>query len=930
MDTGRCTDSKRSARVSGIASYGYLMVSLIILMTSIIALLMLVLILGIGPLGDASAAPPDQVVHHEVRIENLTHFIMNSTIELHSYEGVNASAIRQQYDAAFSDNKTAMISGMQDSAVNETMTVLRTMFNGSYEFHSMVEIELTSLDIGLGPDVPVTLWANSSADLSRDSYDLPPEAILEDVVFGTLNMGAVVKLDVELTAPSNSTATYVFYPPPGTLIEEHTTGMHGQNNVTWVLDNTEGFASYLHEYLRMKSEFPNRVTDEDVRVTLVLDRKEFELTTVHVDIEVYSVEVARYGNLSKNIASLKYITADGIRMVVRNGLHNWTWERIYQETILSNEEEIEAALKEALNVTVDMNFSWDNITMEGYVVDTMGTVPPIHAWLTSDDLTPHLYAIGNDSYGIEDIKLAKGFLNAGGKAEFDIPEIGLDLWVSPTAKLILSPNMRLENFTGSEHLETDNRYSYTWDPNEQFHGRITSLKAKTYNGSRIEVDVTVDFKEIDANWFDLMDTRANIDVSGDLDFYRIETPEEIEEALPEGMTIDYIISDVLRLAYDTGLIDLGDINDIIENRTEEIEEELKDSLEENIFLSIRIREETLQGYDVNSMSGELPVSIRGVAQISIPLAEGMGGDESNLLQGNFFYYVFREFSFDFSLDPLEDWKITYTMILPRGIVITEVSDDLGLAEKGTTGGRHYISLTIGEQENNLTVTIGITPMFFINICMLPIAIILVIVVLLISRRRARKKRKREKERREQEEMMRTPGSFYQLQQLKGRLKDLEEEKSKIEKAETKEEKKKRKQEEKKKSRREMEKERQGEGTNGEDDGIDESGSLNEPRALSSPDPPPKPLIQDNKGFAPPPPSPLPPPPTLPQLSPLPPPPTLPQLSPLPPPPPQSPSSPLSPPTPLTPTTFHAPETPPPPFPGESPESITGSTESTSD
>ena len=244
-------------------------------MASILTVVMLMIVLNMATSEDASAASQDQVIHHEVKIENLTHFIMNSTIELHIHEGTNASEIRQAYDVASSDNKSAMIAAIQEAVSDEAMDALRTMFNGSYAFNTSVEINLSSMDNGLGPEVPIHLWGNSSADLSRTSYDLPPQAVVEDVVFGTLNMGAVIKLDVVLIAPSNSTVTYVFTPPPGTIIEEHTTGMHGMNNVTWVLNNTAGFAPEMHEHLRLRSEFPNAVHDEDIQVTMVIDRKQF-------------------------------------------------------------------------------------------------------------------------------------------------------------------------------------------------------------------------------------------------------------------------------------------------------------------------------------------------------------------------------------------------------------------------------------------------------------------------------------------------------------------------------------------------------------------------------------------------------------------------------------------------------------------------------
>jgi len=731
-------------------------------------------------------SPQDRIIKHEIRIENLTYFTMNTSVELYSYEEMNASELRHLYNTSTPNNQSEIIADMEISVLDYSLDVLKDLFNGSYAFYTIVRLDRTTLDNGSAPDTPIRLKANSTANLSKTSYDLPDEADLEDVIYGTLNMGAVVKLDLTLKAPAHSNTTFMIYPPPGTVVEELTSGDHGQNHssVTWVLLN--GLDSDLDtgEEFRLRSKAFTLITDEDIRVTMVIDRVEFELTTIHVDLEVYAVEVGRYGNLSSSIVKLDYISADGIRMVMKNGLLNWSWERIYQESIRDSEVEIEEAISESLNVSVEMNFSWDNSTLNGYDVPVMGTEPPVRAWLISDDVVPQLYAIGNDSYGLDDITLAKGFLNAGGKADFDIPEIDLDLWVSPLAKLKLSPNMRLEDFTGVEDLETDNRYSYTWDPRVAFHGRIISLTAKKFTDSRVEVDVTIDIKEIRIKWFALRDSSIKVDIVGDLSFYRIETPGEILEALPDGISIDFIIADVLRLVYDTGLIDLDEINDIIDNETEEIERELRETLEENVFLSIEIDEDSLLGYDIDDMKDTPPVRIRGLAHISIPIAQGIEGPGSgDVMQRNFLYTVLKEITLDFPLDPLEDWTIHYKLILPKGISITDVYDDLGLAERGTIDGRHYISVTITDQPNNLTVTVGVTPMFFINLCMLPIAIILLIIVLLISRRRSKKRKRKEKERQERKENL-VPGSFQQLRNLEGKLKDLEKEKTILDKKES--------------------------------------------------------------------------------------------------------------------------------------------------
>jgi len=709
----------------------------------------------ITELHEVSGDSPEREIRHDVIIENLTYFTLNSTVDLYFLNGLNASAFREEYWNASPEYRQENITLLESSIHDIAHDALMVLFNGSYAFDTRIEIDMDSLENSNPPEAPIRLNASSSANLSRTSYDLPENAILEDVIYGTFKMGAVIRLQVHLIAPARSLTHYIFTPWEGIVIEEHTTGIHEDNTVRWVLDNADGYAPERDEDLRLESQYPTIIHDEDVRVTIELDRQEFELTTVRVDIEVYAVQVSRYGNLSNSIVRLDYIPADGIRMVVDNGLINWSWEHIYEENIQPSEGEIEASISKALNVTVELNFNWENASITGYDIDTMGTEPPVQGKLISEDITPHLYAIGNDSYGVDDIKVAKGFLNAGGRAEFEIPEIDLELWVIPKAKLILSPNMQLMNYTGTQNLDPDNRYSYSWDPREEFKGIIySSTKYNKYNSSRIEVDIIIDIKDISINWLDLQSSDVDIDIIGNLHFYRMETPSQIIDSLPDGIWIDYIISDVLRLAYDTGLIDLDEINEIVENRTEEIEREIRDAFEENAYLSIKVDEKSLLGYDVDDMKESPPIRIKGMAFISIKFAEGFGSsddDNENCDNGGvgdggaFLYYVLREFTWEIPMEPIEDWIISYTLILPKGIVVTDVYDDLGQVEEGSMDGRDSITVTITDRENNITVTIGITPMFFIDLCMLPIMIIVIILFLIIMRKRGKKKRKKEEE-----------------------------------------------------------------------------------------------------------------------------------------------------------------------------------------
>jgi len=606
---------------------------------------------------------------------------------------------------------------------------------------SHAEVNMSSLTTN-DTEAPIVVTAHSTARLSRETYDLPASANLTDVITGTFSMGAIVDLPVHLTCPHGDISYFTFHPFPETIIDEHTTGTHTQNSATWAMDNTAGNLPVKDEHLRLRAPGAPSATEEDTRVTVAIDRVRFNITTIHVDVEIHSVKVSKYGNLSNSIVSLDYITADGIRMVVQNGLNNWSWEKIYNKAINSSKREIEQSLSTALNLTISLNFSWDNTSLQGYDISTMSTEPPIRAALSSGDITPQLYAIGKERFGVNDLKVAQGFLNAGGTAEFTIPAMNLELGVNPVAKLILSPGMRLQGQSGIESLETGERYGYSWDPRSSFHGTIYSTHRKVYTDSKIVVDVLVDLNKVNVNYGNIPQSTIEADITGDLAFYRLKNPSEVRDSLPDGISIEYINADVLRLAYDAGLITRKEIDDIIDNKTKEIEKEMRDSFGDNAFLHIEVDDSTLTGYNVEDMKDTPPIRIKGIAHISMPLSGGEGAGGGQFTGA----YVLKEFSIDFPMKPLMGWNITYTVLLPKGIVVTHLQDDHGLAFKGNRDGRDYITVTISDQEDNITATIGITPLFIFYLFELPIILITILGLALYYHHRVKKKERAERKR----------------------------------------------------------------------------------------------------------------------------------------------------------------------------------------
>ena len=666
------------------------------------------------------------------------------------YEGDvrNASYLQEAYQNGSAGQRADIIDFLESQVGVYLNNVLNTTFEKSTNQNITFSVDVTSLN-DANYTGPVKVLGTGEAELTNDNFGFDEDIEKPgEIIEGVFRMGAELELDIFISAPEGSRRTLMVTPPNGIKILSqslnYSAGHPGY--VVWDVDNTSGAASPQTGKLYLRSKSPSPATKERIDVNIVVDWKAFNSTEIRVVLEAYSLEVAKYSDLSSHIRGLDYIPADGVRMALDNALGTWEDQAIKKQAAENATLEIEDILSDSLDqpIPLDLGFDWNDSSLEaGYDVSTMSSTPPLQAAMTSGPVVPNLYPL-EEMFEIDDLDVIRGFLNAGASAEFAIDPMDFSAEYSPTIRLILPENMRLPNVDAAEQQDGE-RYSYSWDPADGVSGDIISTKAPLYDQSKVELDATLDFKKFKVDILAIESSSLSTDFAGELRFHHFELTDVIRDLLPLEVNIDYINADVLRMVYDKDLVDFDELEKMLKEKTEEYETKISESLGEKIYINIDILESTLEGYDIENMDNSPPIEITGSTHVDIPLAGG--GDKLDEGQSSF---ILKSVNFDFEVPALEGWKINLTVILPKGIEIIKVTDNNGNVDQVKSGGRDAFSVVISDESNHVYMELGITPALIYETCQTYIFISIGIAVLLMIRRKRKKMKHLRKE--EEEEM----------------------------------------------------------------------------------------------------------------------------------------------------------------------------------
>ena len=688
----------------------------------------------------ASASDDDETPDVPVWIEatyritfiNMTMMNISSTFAVHEtcIDDINFTAddIRNasggQVDSKIIKDITLMI--------NETFNnIISTTFkNDTVDKSEPVTVdESTITGVASGgnkyqPPINFTKNATITFNVTSFGFEENPELRLDDVLRGTLKMGAVINKTFELKADAGYNNTFILIFSDDFKPTSMTDKDSLDTTVTWTVDNLnanslEKQPLFAEGKLTMESRNKTYIQQlEEILTSVTIDMINFDNMHINGTVDIKNVSVKKY-NISfpeEYIKNLSFVSSDGIRMALDNGLVEW--EDIERE-INNITKDAEQTLNSTFNTTIKLNFTWYNL--EGYTLSKMSSDRPINATFIALNET-NSTKIEPNIFGDFDAETVTGVLNAGAKYNFTVSASEENY----TIKMILPENMNLTLKSKAEYeKEEEGRNAYFFDSKIGLSCILFSDIAPEYNESMALLNILIDMHDVN-----IFNMALNVDLNADAQIYRIELSDV---GMPENLTIKYINSDCLRLLYYKGIIKSSDIDNITDEIKKSLEENLTNALGGNVSISVYIDYDSLKHYNVNNMSDVRPVNISAEAHINIPLQQKSSNKSSTLLMrtGNSvsceqeMTLSFLTFPLEFPLSGMEGFNTTYKIILPKGINVIQYSDTLNRLESGTENGRTYLTVTLNEtEEDTVSITIDATGLI-LNI-ILPFIILSVI------------------------------------------------------------------------------------------------------------------------------------------------------------------------------------------------------------
>jgi hypothetical protein len=659
---------------------------------------------------------------YKIDFVNMTTMNISATFAVHEIQtGIDVFPVATADDIRSNYNNT-----LGQKIINETMIEIDRAFNETINTtfaNDTVISEDTVFDESSLVDTweptedryqsPINFTKNATVTFNVTSFGFEEnlKLNLDDVLRGTLKMGAVINKTFDLKADAGYKNTFILifsddFKPTSMTDEDFL-----DTTVTWTVDNLKAAglsdSISISKSLIIESSSPNPTAKEEVLTNLTINMYDFDELYLYGTIDIKSVNVTKY-NISfpeEYIKNLSFVSSDGIRMALDNGLVEW---KDVEREVNNITKDVEETLSSTFNTTITLNFTWYNL--KGYNISGMGSDPPINATFIALNET-NSSKIKPNLFGDFDAETITGILNAGAKYSFEI-SAGEQNY---TTKMILPENMIFSGY--SEKVKpgiVEDRNAYSWNSSETLSCTLKSSIAKEYNESRALLNVLIDMHELN-----IFSMALNVDLNADAQIYRIELSNV---DMPENLTMKYINSDCLRLLYDKGIIKQSDIDNITDEIKKSLEENLTNAFGGNVSISVYIDNDSLKGYDVDNMGDNRPVKISAEAHISISLEQASSSKSSTQAMS----LSFLTFPLEFPLSGMEGFNTTYKIILPKGINVIQATDTLGRLEHGTTkDGRTYLTVTLNEtEEDMISITIDATGLI-LNI-MLPFIILSVI------------------------------------------------------------------------------------------------------------------------------------------------------------------------------------------------------------
>ena len=571
-----------------------------------------------------------------------------------------------------------------------------------------------------------------NVNLTSEFFGMNETVNAYNFVNGVLDMGAEVSYAFNLKAEAGWTNTFTCSLPSTMTLKSANTIVTAGNEITWMVDNKSGNARNNQATLSItKTPSIPKQTSEEITLEFELDGRNARSINLKTNILAKSIDIRNYSILPDFITNLDFVTSDGIRLFIENGLTSW--DDLYQKTIKPVEINTTSTIeKSSLNQTLNMVFSWDPETTTNcstpYDITNMNKEPPIKAKVSNNDITLKICDVS--------ARALFGLIDSGATANISSTDINFgdklgEIGYPYNGSFYLPDNISL----AEEKI-------YKWNQSKPISGEFKSDDAPEYSNEKIQTIIEIEFSGLDLNLFGLFTGKAELTsklyMKETNNYYVTTLPDEF--TLPGKVKLGHLNSDAFRLCVEENVFGGEKVSAFLDNEKKLFENRLASllpGLKINGLIKRDDFDQSVASWDGNitNMDADTPVTTASDAHSSYPVTFGL----------SFSPPKFEIIEQSLNLVGLQNQNVTYRIVLPRGTTM-DASDSLSRLVPGkTTDGRDYIEISFDASESNLTDVVRFkivpSPLFALSIFLPCIVCLIIAVVLIIAILIIRKKRK---------------------------------------------------------------------------------------------------------------------------------------------------------------------------------------------
>jgi len=705
-------------------------------------LLVLVLLLQLGqlPVGvraqgtDDTPAKEWVVSQYNVTFGNFSDITVKARYDVYEADlglttGVPASTFRERLAT-----EPVLSQQFADTAKQELMGIINGTL-GSLDLKNATVQVAPGYIISLGQNVtgdiyrqPVSFGADAHITINPACLGLQSGTSVDRLVRGTLVMGGILNLSVQLKAKAGHLNMFHVVPPTGfyfkagqALMGTRDLSIDARNSTVDLSDSS---------YLALVHSAPAKLKAR-IDAPATVDVRELDQVTLSVDLAIYAVDSTKISPHFPSVLGIYLVSADGIRMAVEEGL--LTWAEVQDLTVQPQINALQTQLSGMLAGPLTLKFEWNQSSLSGFEANVM-VGRPVRAQLT-----------GNGSLDLKGMSrhIAEEALWSGAKVPFDI---GIYNDLNWSVRMTLPKNVTLEGTGLAPSSIVSGRATFIWDRS------FNPLKGSLAMNGTWEPDIngTIDVKmEVVSVDYDLTRvlgqhrTSFKFKVSVTLALESMLLDQEIKNSLPADVKLERANADLIRALIADKKLDRSRIDSLVEDLSRTIKLQLGYALGKDVDFRVLIDEHSLNA----SATG--PIYLRGAATVTV---------EKNLDSKDSLGSLI-DTAKTFHLQGQAGWMVIYRITMPDGVEIYKVQRSLKASDfrtqpSVTKDKRTMVEILEGDLDDNVTLYVSPTAEKSMAetlpqpVCFLPIILVVVAIVCVVYYWRGRRARAREKARTE--------------------------------------------------------------------------------------------------------------------------------------------------------------------------------------